>query len=277
MLFSLKCSTVCSRLYRSFFRFHSVPTHPSANNSTSPLDFKSSVHQSLDFSLEKCSSMRELKVLHARIILQGLVSQNITLGKLISFCSVSQVGDLHYAHLVFDHLPQPNKFMFNCLIRGYSTSPHPINAIFLYVQMMRSGFLPNRFTLPFVLKSCASQLAAYSKHGLIRHAREIFDQIPEKNVISWNSMILCYVQDGQCKEALLLFQQMCETTIIPDETTLVLELETDSSSGLYVLLSNIYFEAERWKKAKNVRKLMSGHGFIKCNAVSFVEIDECIL
>ncbi|XP_004148060.2 pentatricopeptide repeat-containing protein At1g08070, chloroplastic [Cucumis sativus] len=305
--------------------------------------------------------MRELKVLHARIILQGLVSQNITLGKLISFCSVSQVGDLHYAHLVFDHLPQPNKFMFNCLIRGYSTSPHPINAIFLYVQMMRSGFLPNRFTLPFVLKSCASQLAyweafvvhcqairlgmlshvyvhnalinayavfgfvqcayqvfdemsnrtlvswnsmiggyfrnglckgafllfremretgfqpdkftlvhllsicskscrldigksvhhyveitgiefdlilrnalldiAYSKHGLIRHAREIFDQIPEKNVISWNSMILCYVQDGQCKEALLLFQQMCETTIIPDETTLVSVLSACSQIG----------------------------------------------
>ncbi|XP_023512538.1 pentatricopeptide repeat-containing protein At2g22410, mitochondrial-like [Cucurbita pepo subsp. pepo] len=622
MLLELFSSMFFSRLSRSVFRFHSLPAIPASKSG----DFKSPVHQSLHLSLERCSSMRLLKVLHAQIILQGLVSETLTLGKLVSFCAVSQAGDLHYAQLVFDHHLQPNKFMFNCLIRGYSTSQHPINAIFLYFKMMRSGFLPNQFTLPFVLKACASQLAywevllvhchairlgilshvcvqnalinvyavcgfvqcarqlfdemshrtlvswnsiiggysrngfckeafllyrdmrvwgfqpdlftlvhlfsictrshnldmgkcvhlyveitgiefdqilrnalldmyakcgdllsartiydrmidknvvshtsmisAYSKHGLFRYAREVFDQIPDKNVISWNSMISCYVQEGRCKEALLLLQQMCETTIMPDEATLVsvlsacsqigdlamgkkahyyicsnnimitatlsnslidmyakcgaletamdfffeskdknlvswnviiqalalhgyglhalklfnmmhtsgiwpdeitftgllsacshsglvdmgrslfermssvygilpeiehyacmvdllgrggllqeavkliggmpmkpdvvvwgamlgacriygnvdignqilkqvLELET-YSSGLYVLLSNIYFEAKRWKEVRNIRKLMNEHGIIKCKAVSFIEIDECI-
>lgn len=258
MLFSLKYSTVCSRLNRSLSRFHSLPTHPSAENSTSPLHFNSSVHQSLHFSLEKCASMRELKVLHAQIILQGLVSQNITLGKLISFCSVSQAGDLQYAQLVFDHLLQPNKFMFNCLIRGYSTSPHPINAILLYIKMMRSGFLPNRFTLPFVLKACASQLAyweafvvhchairlgmlshvyvhnalinAYAVFGFVQCAYQVFDEMSNRTLVSWNSMIGGYFRNGLCKEAFLLFREMRESGFQPDQFTLVHLLSMCSKS-----------------------------------------------
>uniref|UniRef100_A0A0A0LJJ6 Pentatricopeptide repeat-containing protein n=1 Tax=Cucumis sativus TaxID=3659 RepID=A0A0A0LJJ6_CUCSA len=101
--------------------------------------------------------------------------------------------------------------------------------------------------------------------GMLQEAIKLIGGMPMKpDVVVWGALLSACRAYGNVDIANIILKQ-------------VLELETDSSSGLYVLLSNIYFEAERWKKAKNVRKLMSGHGFIKCNAVSFVEIDECIL
>lgn len=193
--------------------------------------------------------MTHLKLLHAQIILHGLLSHDFTLGKLISFCALSEAGDLRYAQLVFDHILQPNKFMFNCLIRGYSNSQHPIKAIFLYFQMVRSGFLPNEFTLPFVFKACASELAywealvvhchafrlgilshvcvqnalinVYTVCGLVQRARRVFDEMSLRNLVSWNSMIGGYSRTGFCKEAFLTFREMRELGFHPDHFTLV--------------------------------------------------------
>ncbi|KAJ0097328.1 hypothetical protein Patl1_28835 [Pistacia atlantica] len=296
--------------------------------------------------------MNQIKQIHAQIIIQCLTNENLTVGKLISFCAISNNGNLEYAQLVFDQITEPNKFMYNSLIRGYSTSDNPIKAILLYREMINRCLSPNEFTLPFVLKACASESAycvaavvhghgvklgigsqvyvqnalinvyvvcglilcarkvfdeisertlvswnsmiggyskmgccregfllfkemrdidiivrnalldmyakcgdlhsaqtvfermsyknvvswtsmvsAYAKHQLVDSAREIFDQMPEKNVVSWNSMISCYVREGHCKDALNLFHEMSDLGVVPDETTLVCVLSACSQIG----------------------------------------------
>lgn len=87
-------------------------------------------------------------------------------GKLISFYAVSEAGDLRYAHRLFDQMPQPNKFMYNSLIRGYANGPEPMRAVFLYRRMLASGHLPNQFTLPFVLKACSFAWAYWEAVGV---------------------------------------------------------------------------------------------------------------
>ncbi|XP_004301874.1 PREDICTED: pentatricopeptide repeat-containing protein At2g22410, mitochondrial-like [Fragaria vesca subsp. vesca] len=244
MYFPLKHPTVISRLFPS----HSFHTH----------NFKTPIHQTLHHLLEQCSSMTHLKQLHAQIILHRLTSENLTVGKLISFCSVSAAGDLRYAQLVFDQVHEPNKYMYNSLIRGYSNSNDTFKAMSLYYHMINSGLSPNEFTLPFVLKVCAAKTAywegvavqcqavklgigcqvcvqnglinVYSVCGLVHCARNVFDEMSERSLVSWNSMIGGYSGVGCWKEAFGLFREMRGFGVEPDKYTLVNLLSVCSQS-----------------------------------------------
>ncbi|EEF40072.1 pentatricopeptide repeat-containing protein, putative [Ricinus communis] len=193
--------------------------------------------------------MKQSKQIHAQIILNNLTDQTLTLGKLVSFCAVSDAGNLDYAHLVFNQISIPNKFMYNSLIRGYCNSNSPIKSMFLYRQLIDSGLSPNEFTFPFVLKACASKSAhwmsmivhghaqklgfaslicvqnglinAYIACGFIRYARKMFDDMSERSLVSWNSMIGGYSKLGWCKEVFLLFKEMREIGTEADDFTLV--------------------------------------------------------
>ena len=236
---------------------------------SSSLSFKTQTHQLLHHLLEKCSSMAELKQLHAQIILNRLTAENITLGKLIAFCAVADAGDLRYAQLLFDQAYEPNKFMYNSLIRGYSNSDDPLKSLLLYHKMIGSGLSPNEFTLPFILKVCAGMAAfwealvvhgqamklgigsqvcvenglinVFVSFGLIQSARQVFDDMSQRTLVSWNTMIGGYSKMGCLKEAFLLFREMRELGLKPDKFTLVNLLSVCSQScdmdfGRYVHL-----------------------------------------
>lgn len=47
----------------------------------------------------------------------------------------------------------------------------------------------------------------YAKCGHLDDARKLFDEIPQRNVVSWTSMINGYVQNDCAREALLLFKE----------------------------------------------------------------------
>lgn len=47
------------------------------------------------------------------------------------------------------------------------------------------------------------------------------DRMPVKSVVSWNSMISCYLQNGYYRDALDVFSKMCNSGIHPNETTTV--------------------------------------------------------
>lgn len=48
----------------------------------------------------------------------------------------------------------------------------------------------------------------YSKCGFMEYARKVFDEMPERSLVSWNTMIGSYTQNGNEREALDLFVQM---------------------------------------------------------------------
>lgn len=115
--------------------------------------------------------------------------------------------------------------------------------------MLSLGLLPNNFTLPFALKVCAAESASeattllhglivklgfgsnvfvmnallhvYASCGSMGHACKVFDEIPERNVVSWNSMIDGYCRMGDCEKASSLFMVMRGSGLEPDGFTLV--------------------------------------------------------
>ncbi|XP_043716357.1 pentatricopeptide repeat-containing protein At4g39530-like [Telopea speciosissima] len=60
----------------------------------------------------------------------------------------------------------------------------------------------------------------YSKCGDLSHARQLFDQTPQKNVVTWTSMITAYVHRGSFERALHLFVEMIHSGENPNQFTL---------------------------------------------------------
>ncbi|KAL2511265.1 Pentatricopeptide repeat-containing protein [Abeliophyllum distichum] len=240
----------------------------------------SCLHQTLRSLVEKCLSISHLKTLHAQIILQGLTHCTLTVSKLISFCALSPSGDLQYARLLFDKTPEPNRHMYNTLIRAYASSKHPEKAILLYHQIVYSGIFPNEFTFPFTLKACANlqayregllvlvhimKLGFFKSHtcvqnglinffvvcGKIECAQQIFDGIEARTIVSWNSLIHGYSKMGCWKQALLLFCGMREGGFEPDDRTLVsllsvcsgnYDLELGRFLHWYIEITGVHFD-----------------------------------
>lgn len=108
----------------------------------------------------------------------------------------------------------------------------------LYKEMMASGLVPDCITLPFLLKECSKRfdgptgravhvhivkfgyegdvyvqnalINAYSECGGLEDARKVFDGMPNRDVVSWNSMIVGCLRNGEVDSALELFKGMEE-------------------------------------------------------------------
>ncbi|XP_021834421.1 putative pentatricopeptide repeat-containing protein At3g01580 [Prunus avium] len=77
-----------------------------------------------------------------------------------------------------------------------------------------------------------SLITNYSKCGKLNMAANLFEHAVERCLTSWNTMILAYGIHGKCREALMLFEQMKNVKIVPDEVTFTSILTACSHSGM---------------------------------------------
>ncbi|OAY74840.1 Pentatricopeptide repeat-containing protein, chloroplastic [Ananas comosus] len=75
--------------------------------------------------------------------------------------------------------------------------------------------MPNRNVV-----SWNTLLDGFVKSGDIDSAYEVFDAMPERNVVSWNSIIAGFVKNDLPREALMLFIEMMVCGLVPDEYTM---------------------------------------------------------
>ncbi|PHT94457.1 Pentatricopeptide repeat-containing protein, mitochondrial [Capsicum annuum] len=59
-----------------------------------------------------------------------------------------------------------------------------------------------------------SQISQFARLGQIQNSRKVFDEMPNRTVTSWNSIIAGYFQNQQPHEAQRLFDQMSERNIV---------------------------------------------------------------
>lgn len=108
-------------------------------------------------------SLRHLKRLHGRMVVQGFNSQRKQLGDLLlSVISSSEGRDanMDYANKVFAHIAVPDLFMWNTMLRGFARSSHPMRAFSLYSRMLRANVSPDVYTFLFLLKASSKLSAA---------------------------------------------------------------------------------------------------------------------
>ncbi|KAM7470100.1 hypothetical protein LguiA_008283 [Lonicera macranthoides] len=194
--------------------------------------------------LKLCVSTKTLQQIHTQMLIHSFQKANFLLAKLID------LKDFNYSSLLFSQIPHPNDYAFNVMIRGLTTTWQKFNlTLEFYYKMKLLGIKPNNFTYPFVFISCAnlielelgrvghsmvfknglgvdghvrhSLITMYSRCGELGCARKVFDEITERDLVSWNSMISGYSKMGFAGDTMALFGRMSGEGFEPDEMTLV--------------------------------------------------------
>ncbi|KAJ7290856.1 hypothetical protein O6H91_05G071700 [Diphasiastrum complanatum] len=208
--------------------------------------------------LKGCSRRKALaegKQVHA-LIVQSVLDSNIVLANTL-VRMYSKCGSVLHAHEVFSNMPQHDVYSWTAIISAYADSGEVEEAINLFQQMQETGLAPDKVLFVVVLKACARVAALeqgrqlhseivkrgfqsdvivgstlvnmYAKCGCTEDARELFDNMSERNVVSWNAMIAGYAQNGLSKGALALYEQMKHEGMQPDNVTFVLLLKACAS------------------------------------------------
>lgn len=76
-----------------------------------------------------------------------------------------------------------------------------------HAQMIVSGFEPTIF-----VTNCLLQM--YIKCSRLGYAHKVFDQMPQRDTVSWNSMIFGYSGEGKMKVAQILFDLMPKRDVV---------------------------------------------------------------
>lgn len=114
-----------------------------------------------------------------------------------------------------------------------------------------------------------SLLDGYAKSGDLVHAKELFDAMPVRNVISWTSMVAGFCQNGRYEDALQVFVKMWEDCEVrPNEVTLASVLPACANLGSLELGERI----ERYARENGfVRNLFVANAlvemFAKCGDI----------
>ncbi|GFP79011.1 pentatricopeptide repeat-containing protein at1g34160 [Phtheirospermum japonicum] len=237
--------------------------------------------------LRKCASFSHTQQLHAHLLTTGLFHFYPSRSKFLDFCATSSSAGLTYAAAVFRLVPHPLTNDWNALIRGHAQSHHPINAVTCYLSMSRAPCRPDALTCSFFLKACARALArteslqmhaqvlksgfdadvllqttlldAYSKCGDLCYACKLFDEMPKRDIASWNALISGMAQGNRPYEALELFNRMRDQRIMmPNEVTVLGALSACSQLGAIKEGDKIYDYIKKRRLDENV---------IVCNAI----------
>lgn len=172
----------------------------------------------------------------------------------------SRSNDVEKARQFFDKMPERNVVSWNSMMTAYLRNGLWEEGLKLYILMKRDGIKPDSITFTTSIGGCAdsallrlgkqimaqaeksgfalwisvanSAVSMYSKCGLIVEAEKVFNSITVKNVISWNSMMAGYAQNGQGMKVIEMFRSMLILNYAPDDVTYLSLLMGCSHAGL---------------------------------------------
>lgn len=161
---------------------------------------------------------------------------------------------------VFSSISEPDLVACSSLITGYSKCGNQKEALYLFNELRMCGEKPDCVLVTVVLGSCAelsdpvfgkqvhgyvirlglepdikvssALIDMYSKCGVLDSAMNLFDRIREKNIVSFNTVILGLGLHGFASSAFEKFSEMLEMGLKPDEITFSALLCTCCHSGL---------------------------------------------
>ncbi|KAK7302967.1 hypothetical protein RJT34_13864 [Clitoria ternatea] len=203
----------------------------------------------------KC--LQEGKMVHSIISSNGMPIEG-GLGAKLVFMYVT-CGALKEGRRIFDQLLNDKVFLWNLMMSEYAKIGDYRESIYLFKKMQKLGVKGNSYTFSCVLKCFAalgrvkeckrihgyiyrlgfgsyntvvnSLIAAYFKCGGVDSAHKLFDELSDRDVVSWNSMISGCVMNGFSHRGLEFFIQMLILRVGVDLATLVNALVACANIG----------------------------------------------
>ncbi|XP_020587128.1 putative pentatricopeptide repeat-containing protein At2g01510 [Phalaenopsis equestris] len=177
--------------------------------------------------------------IHGHVLKFGFDDSVQVLNTLVdSYCKSGLVGS---ANKMFEQSPEKDSVTYNAMMNGFAKDGFHDSALELFEKMRESGLKPSQFTFSGVLVAASglddiglglqthglvvrtnfqwnvfvinSLLDFYSKSYQIDEARYLFDEMSDRDNISYNVMISCYAWSGLVEELSQLFQELQQTDL----------------------------------------------------------------
>uniref|UniRef100_A0A0E0JQC7 DYW domain-containing protein n=1 Tax=Oryza punctata TaxID=4537 RepID=A0A0E0JQC7_ORYPU len=204
--------------------------------------------------------------LHALAARSGLAANTSVANCFMSVYARGGGADL--ARQVFEEMPRASRDLvsWNAVISAHAQNGLAVEALELYRRMRGpegGGVEPDAVTLVGVLSSCAHTGARrvgldveryvreripgfrnnlplcnalinfHARCGSLPEAHELFDEMPERSIVSWTALIIGYGMHGQGDVAVDLFEMMVSEATAPDNVAMVGLLSACSHAGMY--------------------------------------------
>ncbi|KAH0933263.1 hypothetical protein HID58_010380, partial [Brassica napus] len=198
-------------------------------------------------------------------------------------CGYTRVKDMEEARM-----PRRNVVCWNTILALYVRNKKYTECLRLYEEMVDKGdgFKPNKASITSVLTACGklgrvdigkrihlyvtsngikpdmllstALLTMYAKCGVMDMAREVFDGMRERSIVSWNSMIMGYGMNGDGEKAVeMVLDLEKHGNVEPNGATLVCVLSACVSSGMVLEGWWVY---DRLTRIYNVEPKVEHHG-----------------
>ncbi|CAL1396958.1 unnamed protein product [Linum trigynum] len=240
----------------------------------SGLESNNFVENSLINMYAKCGCLGDAQSMFDSCAKLDPVSYNIMIAGYV------KSGELNEARKLFDIMPKRGCVSYTTMIMGFAQSGFFWEAFEVYKQMRSAGVLPNEVTMASLISACSSlggikvcrmlhglvikmifdqlvlvstnllrmyclcssltdaralfdelpvrniftwnvMLNGYAKAGVIHLARDVFDNVPEKDVVSWGTIIDGYIRVQMLSDALSMYRSMVSSGVEASDVMMV--------------------------------------------------------
>lgn len=171
-----------------------------------------------------------------------------------------RVGDLDRGQELFDQMPEKNVVSWTTMVNGFSQNGDHMKALGMFFRMLKEGVKPNDLTFVSALLACTkigalqsgvwvhnyissyglllnkaignALVDMYAKCGNIESASRVFDELKDKDLLTWSVMIWGLAIHGCYAQALKYFEKM-KSTGVRSYTFM---------SALLIILYNSFFQ-----------------------------------
>ncbi|XP_031380522.1 pentatricopeptide repeat-containing protein At3g26782, mitochondrial isoform X2 [Punica granatum] len=211
-------------------------------------------------AIKSCSALLDLssgRQAHQQAVVFGYESDLFVSSALIDM--YSKCGELTDARLLFDEMPRRNVVSWTSMMTGYIQNGNWLEALSVFKDLLveereigrsdNGEVLVDSIAMSSALSACSHAAKRHTTEGLhsivlkkgfgsysgvrnglidayakcreVGKSREVFDEMGERDSVSWNSMIAVYAQGGMAMEALEVFAKMVkERSVKFNEVTL---------------------------------------------------------
>ncbi|KAK6159410.1 hypothetical protein DH2020_006724 [Rehmannia glutinosa] len=224
--------------------------------------------------LQQVKYTNPLHQVHAQIIVSNLSDNVFLCNRLMN--AYASCGRIAKAQIIFSQISNKNLVSWTILVSGLTKNGLFLEAVEVFYEMMVQEIRPNEITIASVLPAFGKLGVAlmgksvhcywirhnfggnvfvetglvdmYSKFGCMRIARNLFDNMPVRNVVSWNAIISGYSENGFEEEALWMFNMMRRNGFSGDIFALMSLINLDDlrvGSGVHGLIVKSGYENDK--------------------------------
>ncbi|CAJ2670140.1 unnamed protein product [Trifolium pratense] len=188
--------------------------------------------------IKQCWNLKSLESIYASMIKTNFNQDCFLMNQFITASSSFSSSNLNFVTSTFTQIINPNTLVYNALIKACVHCHSSNQALLHYIHMLQNGIVPSSYSFSSLIKACTlltdsvagktihghvwkngfdshlfvqtTLVEFYSSIGHLCHARKVFDEMSERDVYAWTTMISAHVRNNDVESAAKLFDEMPE-------------------------------------------------------------------